>query len=112
MEILLDLFNNLNKVELGDTFTISVFGEVLTYRAIDLQTILPEETQALIIQQDQDLVTLVTCTPLGINTHRYLVTGERISPTPLADVEAARAVPDIPGFPWWAVILPFGVGLG
>ena len=105
------LFDDLKDVKLGDTFNITVFGEVLTYRAIDLQTVLPEETESLIIQQDQDLVTLVTCTPLGINTHRYLVTGERIYPTPLKDIEAAEQEPQVPRFPWWAVILPSAVVL-
>ena len=66
------LFDNLKDVELGDTFTISVFGEVLTYQVVETQTILPSETGSLIIQGDRDIVTLVTCTPLGINSHRYL----------------------------------------
>ena len=71
------LFNNLKDVKIGETFTIQVFGEVLTYEVVETQTILPEETGSLIIQSDRDIVTLVTCTPLGINTHRYLVTGGR-----------------------------------
>ena len=45
----------------------------------------------------------MTCTPLGINTQRILVTGERITPTPIEDVEAAGRQPEVPGFPWWAV---------
>ena len=52
-------------------------------------------------QQGRDLVTLITCTPLGINTQRILVTGERILPTPAQDVADAGAPPDLPGFPWW-----------
>ncbi|MGV8909710.1 MAG: hypothetical protein ACOH1Y_12075, partial [Propionicimonas sp.] len=44
----------------------------------------------------------VTCTPLGINSQRILVTGERVSPTPVTDVVAAKSRPE-PGFPWWAV---------
>ena len=103
------LFNNLKDVELGDTFTISVFGEVLTYQVVETQTILPSETGSLIVQSDRDIVTLVTCTPLGINPHRYLVTGERVEPTPIADIEAAREAPAIPKSPWWAVVLPAGV---
>ncbi len=99
------LFNNLNKLEIGDTFTIEVFGEVLTYRVNSTETILPDQTESLLPEYDEDLVTLVTCTPLGVNTHRYLVTGERILPTPASDVAAAGELPDIPGFPWWAVIL-------
>ncbi|WP_430539260.1 hypothetical protein [Microbacterium dauci] len=52
----------------------------------------------------EDLMTLVTCTPLGVNSHRILVTAERVIPTPQKDVDAAGERPDIPRFPWWAVI--------
>lgn len=97
------LFDNLDQVKVGDTFTVEVFGEVLTYRVRDTQVIQPEDTDTLRAVADEDLVTLVTCTPLGINTHRILVTGERVTPTPIADIERAGQRPDIPGFPWWAV---------
>lgn len=103
------LFNRLDQVELGDTFSISVFGEVLTYRTVDLQTILPDETGSLAIQKGKDLVTLVTCTPLGINTHRFLVTGVRVYPTLVEDIESAGQAPQVPRFPWWAVIIPTGI---
>lgn len=99
------MFDNLHKVKIGDTFTIETFGRVLTYRAISTQTVLPDETQSLLPEYGQDLVTLVTCTPLGINTHRYLVTGERITPTPDHDIEIAGTAPTIPGFPWWTIFL-------
>ncbi|MFV9424140.1 MULTISPECIES: class C sortase [Microbacterium] len=104
------LFDDLDQVVVGDTFTLEVFGEVLTYRVRDTRVVLPEETEALLPQAGEDLVTLVTCTPLGINTHRILVTGERVTPTPQADVDAAGQVPDIPGFPWWAVVIPASFG--
>ena len=47
----------------------------------------------------------MTCTPLGINSHRILVTGERILPTPAGDLASANGPPTIPGFPWWIFIL-------
>lgn len=97
------LFNDLPNLEIGNTFTIEVFGEVLTYKVFETQTVLPDESKALIPRFGQDLATLVTCTPLGINSHRMLVTAERILPTPIADIEASGKTPDIPGFPWWAV---------
>ncbi|MBK7821978.1 MAG: class C sortase [Tessaracoccus sp.] len=97
------LFNDLGKMKRGETFTVEVFGEVLTYRVIETQTVLPDETQSLRPVYGEDLVTLVTCTPLGINTHRYLVTGSRVIPTPIEDIERAGTRPDIPSFPWWAV---------
>ena len=96
-----ELFTNLDRVRVGDTFTIEVFGEVLTYQVRETQVVEPDQTETLYPQLGNDLVTLVTCTPLGINSHRILVTGERILPTPLADLDAAGARPDVPGFPWW-----------
>src|SRR5699024_9760395 len=105
-----ELFNNLHKLTVGDTFTVEAFGEVLTYRATRTATILPDETQSLLPQQGEDLMTLVTCTPLGINSHRYLVTGERVSPTPIGDVQRAGSSPQIPGFPWWALALAAAIG--
>jgi len=103
-----ELFTHLDQVEIGDTFTIEVFGEVLTYRVTDTRVVEPDQTESLFPQAGRDLVTLVTCTPLGINSHRILVTGERVTPTPVADIENAGRAPEIPGFPWWAV----GLGAG
>ncbi|GGO96381.1 class C sortase [Actinomyces gaoshouyii] len=97
------MFTNLDQVGVGDTFALEVFGEVLSYRVVETKVVAPEETEALRADPDRDLVTLVTCTPLGINTHRILVTAERITPTPADDLAAAGAKPEIPGFPWWAV---------
>jgi sortase A len=105
------MFSNLDQVGVGDTFRIEVFGEVLTYRVIETKVVEPEDTDSLRAVADNDLVTLVTCTPLGINTHRILVTGERVTPTPIADLEAAGANPDIPGFPWWAVLYAGGLAV-
>lgn len=104
-----EMFTNLDRVDVGDRFTIEVFGEVLTYEVRSTQVVDPAATEILRPVKGEDLVTLVTCTPLGINTQRILVTGERITPTPVADLESAGRVPDIPGFPWWAVVLGAGV---
>ncbi|MGO1383657.1 MAG: class C sortase [Arachnia sp.] len=104
------MFTNLNDVEVGDTFTTEVFGEVLTYRVNETRVIEPEDTDVLRAVPGEDLITLITCTPLGINSHRIIVTGERI-PTPTADVAAASSAPTIPGFPWWAVLGGAGVAL-
>ena len=105
------MFTDLDKVQVGDTFTFEVFGEVLTYRVFDKKVVDPDETEALRSEPGRDLATLVTCTPLGINTHRILITGERVYPTPQRDIDAAGATPDIPGFPWWAVGLLAGISL-
>lgn len=107
------MFTNLNEVRVGDTFTITVLGETLTYRVVSSVVVQPGQTEALRAEAGKDLVTLVTCTPLGINTQRILVTGERVLPTPPSDVAVAHRKPDIPGFPWWAVVFLGGTaGLG
>ncbi|MGP6170814.1 class C sortase [Microbacterium sp. A204] len=98
------LFTNLDQVEVGDRFQLVTLGEVLTYEVREKKVIDPDDTDTLRPQADRDLATLITCTPLGINSHRIVITGERVTPTPIRDVEEARAVPVIPGFPWWAVI--------
>lgn len=98
-----ELFTHLDQVVEGDTFTIEVFGEVLTYRVRETSVVEPSETESLVPQEGVDLITLVTCTPLGINSHRILVTGERVIPTPQADLDASGRSPEIPTFPWWAV---------
>jgi len=103
------MFTNLDKVGVGDTFTIEVLDQVLTYQVVETKVVDPSDTASLRAQEGRDLVTLVTCTPLGINSQRILVTGERMTPTPQEDLDAAGAVPDIPGFPWWAVALGAGV---
>jgi sortase A len=72
------LFTDLNKLEAGDEFTISVLGDDLTYKIDQIVTVLPHETEALKIDGDKDYVTMFTCTPYGINTHRLLVSGERV----------------------------------
>jgi LPXTG-site transpeptidase (sortase) family protein len=105
------LFTNLNKVKIGDTFTIEVLDQVLTYQVFDTKVVDPDQTESLQPVEGKDLVTLVTCTPLGINSQRILVTGERITPTPQEDVDAASAPPEIPGFPWWAVAMVGGTVL-
>ncbi len=99
-----ELFSHLDRVEIDDTFTVEVFGEVVSYRVIETKVVEPDDTESLVPRLGEDLVTLVTCTPLGVNSHRILVTGERIIPTPVEDLESAGERPDIPRFPWWAVI--------
>ncbi len=94
-------FTDLPKVEVGDLFYIDVLGETLVYKVFELQTVTPEEADRLMIEPGRDLVTLLTCTPLGINSHRIIATGERVS---LGDVPDP---PDnlTPGFPWWILVV-------
>lgn len=98
------MFSNLDKVQPEDTFVIEVFDQVLTYQVRSSNVVEPSDTRILREQPDKDLVTLVTCTPLGINSHRILVTAERVTPTPLVDITAAGAASGVPGFPMWLVV--------
>lgn len=72
------LFTNLDKVEVGDVFTITILDRTVTYQVDQILIVLPDKTESLNIVPDEDYCTLVTCTPYGINTHRMLVRGTRI----------------------------------
>lgn len=72
------LFTELDRLENGDTFILTVLGEKLAYQVKNIQVVLPDDTSVLTISEGEDLVTLLTCTPYMINTHRLLVTGHRI----------------------------------
>ena len=72
------LFTDLDRLEEGDIFYIKVLGEILEYQIDQIQTVLPEEVDSLSIVPGEDYVTLVTCTPYGINSHRMLVRGSRV----------------------------------
>ncbi|MGO4534776.1 class C sortase [Leifsonia sp. 2MCAF36] len=98
------MFTDLDKVTQGDTFILTTFGQVFTYRIFDTRVVEPGDTATLRQEAGRDLVTLVTCTPLGINTHRILVTGRRILPTPPEDLDAAKNATATLQFPWWAVL--------
>lgn len=71
------IFDALGQVKQGDVFVLSILNKKLAYQVCDISIVLPEETDKLAVQEGRDLVTLVTCTPYGKNTHRLLVTGER-----------------------------------
>ena len=72
------LFTDLNKLAAGDTFLLRVLDEVLTYEVDQIHIVEPHEVELLEIEEGQDLCTLVTCTPYGINSHRLLVRGHRV----------------------------------
>lgn len=72
------LFTDLDRLKVGDAFTLSVLNRLLTYEIDQILIVKPEEVDALAIEPGQDLCTLVTCTPYGINSHRLLVRGHRV----------------------------------
>lgn len=81
------MFTDLEQLALGDVFYLHVLDETLAYQVVDMNTVLPYDTSLLGIAPGEDLCTLVTCTPYGINTHRLLVQGSRI---PYEEAEQAQ----------------------
>lgn len=78
------LFTDLDKLEIGDTFQITVLDRTLTYQVDQIKVVRPNETDDVQIIEGEDLCTLLTCTPYGINSHRLLVRGSRIENAPPA----------------------------
>lgn len=74
------MFSELERVQIGDLFYIDILGETLTYKIIQMDVVTPNDGSLLRIEPGEDLVTLITCTPYGINTHRLLVRGTRVFP--------------------------------
>ena len=72
------MFSDLDRVKIGDIFFLDVLGEKLAYQVDQIKTVLPYDTTFLQTEMGNDLCTLVTCTPFGVNTHRLLVRGTRI----------------------------------
>lgn len=72
------LFTRLDEMEKDDLFYISVCGKILAYQVYDIQGVDPDNTDVMKILPDEDTVSLVTCTPYGLNTHRLVVTGKRV----------------------------------
>lgn len=75
------ILDDLDRVNIGDEFQIEYMGDTTYYQVIDIKVVLPYETEGLQIVEDETLVTLVTCTPKGINTHRLVVTGKKVEKT-------------------------------
>lgn len=73
-----ELFTHLHELKKGDKFFLKVYGKRLAYQVIRIKVVLPTDLSDITIQNNQDLATLVTCTPYMVNTHRLLVTGKRV----------------------------------
>lgn len=72
------LFSDIDQLVVGDVFLLFVLDETLAYQVTEINTVLPHETELLKLVKGEDLCTLVTCTPFGVNSHRLLVRGTRI----------------------------------
>ena len=104
------LFTDLPKLKKGDQFFIQINGKTLAYQVEKIQVVLPDEVDSLGIQKCRDLVTLLTCTPYMVNTHRLLVTGHRI---PYQAKEAKKAIQGIDQWKKWKFFIWFiGILLG
>ncbi len=92
-----NLFTGLDKLKEGDTFSIKVLDREINYLIDDIKVVLPDEVDALAIEKDKDYVTLITCVPYGINSHRLLVrgirTGDTVYPTDIPIIERINQIP-------------------
>lgn len=105
-----ELFNNLSDVEKGDVFYIHVLNETLAYEVDQIKVVLPDNIEDLFIDRNEDYVTLVTCTPYGINSHRLLVRGRRI---PYEEAEAITPIQQVEeGFRYKSAYVAAGVVAG
>ncbi len=87
------LFSDIDQLTEGDIFYVHVLGEVLAYEVDAINTVVPTDTSLLQIEEGKDYVTLVTCTPFGVNTHRLIVRGYRVPYVPEQEATAAAEKP-------------------
>lgn len=105
------LFSDIDQLTEGDVFYVHILGDTLAYEVDNIHTVLPADTSLLQIEEGEDLVTLVTCTPFAINTHRLLVRGHRV---PYVPEQEATAAAEKPVASSWTrhYLTGLGVGLG
>lgn len=106
------MFSDLDKLELMDVFYLKVLDETLAYTVIEINTVLPEDTSELVINPQGDDVTLVTCTPYGINTHRLLVRGARIGYEMASEMAEEQIAEEVTPASTWEQEYRRGVGIG
>ena len=94
------LFTDLNKLENDNIFYISILGETLAYKIDQIKVVEPHDTSDLVIEPNKDYVTLVTCTPYSINTHRLLVRGTRVPYTEEVEEEIKKEEKENVGSTW------------
>ena len=103
------LFSDIDQLAEGDMFYIHVLGDTLAYEVDSINTVVPTDTSLLQIEEGKDLVTLVTCTPFGVNTHRLLVRGHRVPYVPAREAVAAAEKPAASS---WTQHYLTGLGIG
>ncbi len=105
------MFTDLDQLAEGDVFYLQVLNEVLAYRVLDINVVLPHESDLLSIVSEEDLCTLITCVPYGVNTHRLLVTGERI-PYDTAEAIVSELENEEPVKSTWEEKYVMGIAIG
>ena len=103
------LFSDIDQLTESDVFYIHVLGDTLAYEVDSIHTVLPTDTSLLQIEDGKDYVTLVTCTPFGVNTHRLLVRGHRV---PYVPEQEAPATAEKPVTSSWTQHYLTGLGIG
>ncbi len=98
------MFTDLTELEEGDIFFVHVLNMDLAYQVDQIKVVLPENVEDLLIQKDKDYVTLLTCTPFGINDHRLLVRGERIDYDFSKDEDTEWTMPKSDMYFWMIVL--------
>ncbi len=100
------LFTDLDQLEIGDHFLLHILNDTLAYEVDQILTVDPDETEALSVEMGKDLVTLLTCTPYGVNTQRLLVRGHRVDyePEVLAEEAGTASVSLHTNYALWVVV--------
>ena len=98
------MFDRLTDMRIGDEFIFEIQGQVFGYRVVRIDVVDPHDPTLLVRVPGRDLATLLTCTPYGVNSHRLLVTGERVLPDPV----------DVPGvdglqWSWWMTLFVLAI---
>lgn len=106
------LFSDLDQLQLGDVFYLHVLGETLAYQVTEINKVLPHEVELLEPVAGEDLCTLVTCTPIGVNTHRLYVRGSRIPYEEAEEIIQKAATTEEPKKSTWMEQYLFGLLLG
>ena len=104
------LFSDLDQLAVGDVFYLHILGEALAYEVTEINTVLPYETDLLLAEAEEDLCTLVTCTPYGVNSHRLLVRGSRVPYEKAVETEMEK--PQEPARSTWKENYLQGLTLG
>lgn len=106
------LFSDLDQLHTGDVFYLHILNQVLAYRITDINQVLPHETELLVPVPGQDLCTLVTCYPYGVNSHRLLVRGVRIPFVEAEEIEQEAEKNDVPVKSTWKEQYYSGLAIG